>query len=214
MSADDKLKKAILEELTWEPSVSPAHIGVTAKDGVITLLGHVETFAQKHAAETAVRRVKGVTAVAEEIEVRLPFDSKRGDDFIAAAAVDRLKWDVFVPGNVNIKVENGWLTLDGQVDWHYQKTAAEQSLRTLVGVVGISNMITIKPQVNTGEIGENIQHALHRSWSFDPAIVVTADGGKVHLSGSVTSPYDRQIAATTAWAAPGATSVENDIRVI
>ena len=211
---DEKLKSAVLEELTWEPSVSPSNIGVIAKDGVVTLTGHVGTFAEKHAAETATRRVKGVKAVAEEIEVRLPFESKRADDQIAAAAVDRLTWDVAVPKAIGVKVEKGWVTLDGQVDWHYQSEAAVRAVRNLFGVVGVSNLITIKPAVYTAKIGDNIMHALHRSWFFDPAIVVNADGGKVRLSGTVHSPYDRAIAGTTAWAAPGATSVENDILVM
>ena len=214
MSTDEQLKKAVLEELTWEPSVSPANIGVITKGGIVTLTGHVGTFAEKHAAEAATRRVKGVNAVAEEIEVRLPFESKRADDQIAAAALDRLTWDVAVPKAVKVRVEKGWLTLDGEVEWHFQKTSAEQAVRNLFGVVGVNNQITIKPAVNTAKIGDNIMHALHRSWFFDPAITVTADGGNVRLTGTVRSPYDRQVAARTAWAAPGAISVENDIVVM
>ena len=213
MANDEKLKKSVLDELAWEPSVNPAHIGVTAENGVVTLSGHVDTFAQKHAAETAVRRVKGVKAVAEEIEVRLPFESKRGDDQIASAAADRLAWDPSIPETVKVKVENGRVTLDGQVGAYYQKNAAQMAVRSLYGVVGVNDLITIKPAVNTAKISEDIRHALHRSWFFDPAILVSADGGRVHLTGAVNSPYDRQIAATTAWAAPGATSVQNDIRV-
>jgi osmotically-inducible protein OsmY len=213
MSIDENLKKAVLEELKWEPSVDPAHIGVTAQDGVVTLSGHVLTFAEKHAAETAVRRVKGVKAVAEEIEVRLAFESKRGDDQIAAAAADRLSWDVSVPDAVKVKVEKGWVTLDGEVEWYYQKDAAQRDVRNLFGVVGVNDLITIKPAVNTSEIGDSIMHALHRSWFFDPAIAVSADGGRVRLSGTVRSPHDRQVAGLTAWAAHGATSVENNIRV-
>lgn len=214
MSTDEQLKKAVLEELTWEPSVSPANIGVITKGGIVTLTGHVATFAEKHAAESATRRVKGVNAVAEEIEVRLPFESKRADDQIAAAALERLAWDVAVPKAVKVRVEKSWLTLDGEVEWHFQKTSAEQAVRNLFGVVGVNNQITIKPAVNTTKIGDNIMHALHRSWFFDPAITVTADGGNVRLTGTVHSPYDRQVAARTAWAAPGAISVENDILVM
>jgi len=213
MLNDDNLKKAVLEELKWEPSVKSAHIGVTAMEGIVTLSGHVESFAEKHAAESAVRRVKGVKAVAEEIEVRLAFDSKRGDDQIAAAAAERLSWDVSVPDAVKVKVEKGWVTLDGQVEWYYQKDAAQRDVRNLFGVVGVSDLITIKPAVNTSEISDSITHALHRSWFFDPAIAVTADGGNVRLTGTVSSPYDRQVAGLTAWAAHGATSVENNIRV-
>ncbi len=211
---DDRVKTAVLEELAWDPSVGSAHIGVTAKDGVVTLMGHVENYADKHAAETAARRVKGVKAVAEEIEVRLPFDNKRTDEDIASAALNRLAWDSTVPADaVKIKVEAGWVTLDGQVEWHYQKDAARQDVRKLWGVVGVSDQITIKPTVNTSQLSDNIMHALHRSWFFDPAISVTADHGNVRLSGTVKSPHDRSVASATAWAAPGATSVQNDILV-
>ena len=213
MSNDEKLKTSILDELTWEPSVNPAHIGVTADNGIVTLSGHVDTFAQKHEAEAAVRRVKGVKAVAEEIEVRLPFESKRADDQIAAAAVDRLTWDTVVPNTVKVKVEDGRITLDGQVDAYFQKSAARTAVASLFGVVGVNDQITIKSRVDTTKLGDTIEHALHRSWFFDPAISVSAEGGRVHLTGAVNSPYERQVAAMTAWAAPGATSVQNDILV-
>ena len=216
MSNDSQLQQAVLAELNWEPSVVAAHIGVAANAGVVTLSGHVNSYAQKHAAETAASRVKGVKAVAEELEVRLSFDSERNDGDIAAAAVERLAWDVSVPRDaVEVKTENGWVTLTGQVAWHFQKVAAEQDIRPLLGVVGVSNQITIKPQVNTANVSDNITHALHRSWLFDPkTITVTAAGGNIRLTGSVTSWHDRQVAAETAWAAPGVTGVENDIAVI
>ena len=125
MSDDKRLKQAVLDELQWEPSVNAAHIGVTAKDGIITLMGHVENFSEKSAAEKAARRVKDVRAVAEEIEVRLPFSVKHGDEEIASAAVNRLQWDSTFPnGAVKAKVEKGWVTLTGEVDWHYQQEAA------------------------------------------------------------------------------------------
>ncbi len=110
-------------------------------------------------------------------------------------------------------MEKGWVTIDGQVEWYYQKDAANRDVRNLFGVVGVSDLITIKPAVNTSEISDNIMQALHRSWFFDPAITVSADGGTVRLSGTVSSPHDRQVAGLTAWAARGATSVENNIRV-
>ena len=216
MSDDSKLQQAVLAEFDWEPSVTAAHIGVTANAGVITLTGHVESYAKKLAAETAARRVKGVKAVAEEIEVRLPFDVTRGDDEIAAAAIERLAWDVSVPrDSVMVKVENGWVSLSGQLDWHYQIEAVEQNIRSLFGVVGVSNQITIKPKVDTATLGDDINHALHRPWFFDPdGIEVSAEGGNVLLTGTVHSPQDRQVAAATAWSAPGATSVENNIAVV
>ena len=216
MSQDSKLQQAVLSELDWEPSVTAAHIGVTARGGVVTLTGHVESFIEKHAAETAARRVKGVKAVAEEIEVKLPFQRKRGDDDIAAAAIERLSWDSSVPADaVKVVVDKGWVTLNGQVDWHYQKEAAEQDVRSLHGVVGISNPTTLKPRIDVSNVSDDIVHALHRSWYYDPdAVKVSADGGKVRLTGTVHSWHERQVAAATAWAAPGASSVENNIVVV
>ena len=216
MSQDSQLQAAVLEEFKWEPSVTAGHIGVTASGGVVTLSGHVDNYAKKHAAETAARRVKGVKAVAEEIEVRLPFDTKRSDEDIAAAAIDRLAWNVSVPkDSVQVNVEDGWVTLTGQVDWWYQRDAVEQDIRPLHGVVGVSNQTSIKPRVNTASLGDDITHALHRSWFFNPDNVhVHAEGGKVVLTGTVHSSYERQVAGQTAWSAPGATDVENDIAVI
>jgi osmotically-inducible protein OsmY len=216
MSQDGQLQQDVLAEFKWEPSVTAGHIGVTAKHGVVTLSGHVDSYAQKHAAETAARRVKGVKGVAEEIEVRLPFDAKRSDDDIAAAAIDRLAWNVSVPkDSVIVKVENGWVTLTGQVDWWYQKDAVERDIRPLAGVVGVSNQTTIKSRVDTATLSDDITHALHRSWHFNlDNVHVRAEGGRVVLTGTVQSPYDRQVAAQTAWSAPGATSVENNIVVV
>lgn len=215
MSQDSQLQQAVLAEFNWEPSVTAGHIGVTANAGVVTLTGHVDSYAKKMAAETAARRVKGVKAVAEEIEVRLPFDTKRSDEDIAEAAIDRLAWNVSVPkDNVSVKVEQGWVTLTGQVDWWYQKDAVELDIRPLHGVRGVSNQTTIKPRVNTANLSDEITHALHRSWFFDPDQVhVRAEGGKVILTGTVHSSYERQVAARTAWSAPGATNVENDLAV-
>lgn len=175
MSNDTHLQQAVIDELSWEPSVASAQIGVTAASGVVTLMGHVTSFAQKHA---AARRVKGVKAVAEEIEVQLPFESRRTDEDIAAAAVDRMGWDVSIPKDaVKVQVENGWVTLTGEVDWFYQKEAAGQELRHLSGVTGLSDQITIKPRVDVENISDDITHALHRSWFFDPqTIAVSAHG--------------------------------------
>lgn len=216
MSKDSELQTAVLAEFKWEPSVAAGHIGVTASAGVVTLSGHVDSYAGKLAAETAARRVKGVKAVAEEIEVRLPLDTHRSDEEIGAAAIERLSWNVSVPkDSVMVKVESGWVTLTGQVDWWYQKDAVEQDIRPLHGVVGVSNQTTIKPRVNTADLSADITHALHRSWFFNPDNVqVRANGGRIVLTGTVASPHDRQVAAATAWAAPGATSVENDIAVV
>ncbi len=215
MPRDSKLQRAVLAELDWEPSVVAAHIGVTAKDGVVALTGHVDTYPQKHAAEMAVRRVKGVLAVADEIEVRLPGDSARSDEAIAAAAIERLSWDVTIPRDaIFVTVQAGWVTLNGTVDWYYEKEAAQAVIRPLVGVVGISNGVTIKPRVDTLQLSDTIVHALHRSWFFDPkAVHVTASGGSVRLTGNVHTPHERDAVAAIAWAAPGTVYVENDIRI-
>ncbi|SEN55586.1 Osmotically-inducible protein OsmY, contains BON domain [Loktanella fryxellensis] len=214
MSDDKHLKQAVLDELKWEPSVNAAHIGVTAQDGVVTLMGSVETYAEKHAAETATLRVKDVKAVAEEIEVKLPFDVKHGDSEIAAAAVERLSWSVSVPKDaVKVTVSKGWVTLTGIVHWHYQQAAAADAVRTLWGVTGVSNQVTIKPQANAGNIKVDIMSALHRSWFSPDNISVTAHDGRVTLTGKVEYWDERALAATTAWAAPGVTSVVNDIWV-
>jgi osmotically-inducible protein OsmY len=215
MSKDRHLQESVLAELDWEPSVSAAHIGVTAADGVVTLSGHVATFAEKRATETAARRVRGVKAVVEELEVRLSSSGTRDDEAIAAAAVHRLVWDVSVPRDaIKIQVEKGWLTLTGEVDWHYQKESAEQDLRRLPGVIGISNQIAIKRKVDVSNISDDILHALHRSWFFDPkTVTVTAREGTVVLAGTVKSPHERQVAAATAWAAPGVTDVRNELVV-
>lgn len=215
MSKDSQLQEAVLAELRWEPSVEAGHIGVAANAGVVTLNGHVENYSQKQAAEKAAGRVKGVKAVAEEIEVRLPFDAKRGDEEIAAAAIERLAWDSSVPRDaVRVRVEKGWLTLAGEVDWHFQKEAAEQDVRRLFGVVGVANQLAIKPKIDVANVSDDITFALHRSWFYEPqTIKVSAKGGKITLEGTVSTWQARELAGTTAWSAPGATSVENDIAV-
>lgn len=214
MSHDNQLQQGVLAELGWEPSVTAAHIGVTARAGVVTLTGHVEGFAQKHAAETAVCRVKGVKAVAEEIEARLPFHINKGDEEIAVAAVGCLEWDVSVPvDTVKVEVDKGWITLSGEVDWNYEKEAAERDVRRLLGLVGVTNRITINPKVGTRSLSHDIRNALHRTWLDPQAIEVSAQGGIIRRAGTVNSLHDRQTPVATAWAAPGAIFVENDIAV-
>jgi osmotically-inducible protein OsmY len=215
MSSDSDLKKAVLDELGWEPSVDEAHIGVTAHAGVITLTGHVGNYMHKVAAEKAASRVKGVKAVAEEIEVKLPFDIKRSDEDIAAAAVDRLAWNSTIPADaIMVKVQSGWVTLTGNVGWHFEREVAERDIRALSGVIGVSNEIVVKPGVNASNVKKDIEDALHRSWFYDPdTIKVAAQGGKITLTGKVATWDARRLAGSAAWSAPGATSVQNDIVV-
>jgi osmotically-inducible protein OsmY len=214
MSDDKHLKQAVLDELKWEPSINAANIGVTAKDGVVTLMGHVETYHEKQVAEAAALRVKAVKAVAEEIEVKLPFSVKHGDQEIAEAAIDRLAWNVSIPKDaIKATVSKGWVTLTGQVEWHYQHDAAADAVRSLWGVTGVSNQISIKPTANAGDIKSSIVTALNRSWFTPDHIHVAANDGKVTLTGTVQYWSERALAGTTAWAAPGVTSVFNDIQV-
>jgi osmotically-inducible protein OsmY len=146
MSDDGKLQQAVLDALDWEPSVNAAHIGVTAKAGVVTLMGHVGSYAEKFAAEKATRRVRNVKAIGEEIEVALPIGIQHADDDIAAAVIERLAWNSSIPkDSIAARVEGGWVTLTGHVEWHYQKDAAEGEVRGLWGVTGVSNQITVKP---------------------------------------------------------------------
>jgi osmotically-inducible protein OsmY len=215
VSHDSNLQQTVLEELSWEPSVIAGHIGVTASEGVITLTGHVENYSSKWAAERAAHRVKGVKAVAEEIEVRLPFDSQRDDGEIASAVINRLVWDVSVPRDaITVTVEKGWVTLTGEVDWHFQKEAAGHAVRSLYGVVGVSNQTSIKPRIDTLNISQDITHALHRSSADPGTVTVSAEGGRVRLTGTVHSAHERLVAGQTAWSAPGATSVENHIAIV
>lgn len=214
MSDDKQLKQSVLDELKWEPSVNAALVGVTTKDGIVTLMGSVETYAEKHAAETAALRVKDVKAVAEEIEVKLPFSVKHGDAEIAEAAINRLAWDASVPKDaIKVAVSKGWLTLTGDVHWHYQHDAAADAVRTLWGVTGVSNQIVIKPQADARNIKSDIMAALNRSWFSPENIDVSTNDGKVTLTSTVEYWDERALAGTTAWAALGVTSVTNDIRV-
>jgi osmotically-inducible protein OsmY len=214
MMDDKHLKQAVLDELKWEPSVNAAHIGVIAKDGIVTLMGAVDSFAEKHGAETAALRVKDVKGVAEEIEVKLPSHVQHGDAEIAEAAVNRLAWNVSVPKDaIKVTVSKGWVTLSGSVHWHYQHDAAADAVRTLWGVTGVSNRITIKPTANASNIKADIEDALNRSWFSPENISVTTRDGMVTLSGTVDYWDERALAGSTAWAAPGVTSVTNNIRV-
>ena len=211
MVADVRLQKAVLAELNWDPSVPAGHIGVTASGGVVTLTGHTDSYAAKYAAERATARVKGVKAIVEQLAVQLDDGFKRGDEAIAAAIVARLSWDTTIPqDSVKAQVEEGWISLRGEVEWQFEREAAETAVRTLAGVVGVINHVTLKPRVDVVDLANDIRTALHRSWFFDgDTIEVSADGGVVRLIGSVDSLHDRKVAEKTAWAAPGVVEVEN-----
>ena len=216
MHGDTHLKASVLAELAWDPSIVAAHVGVNADDGVVSLTGHVATFGEKHAAVLAAERVKGVKAVVGNIEVRPSGAHSRDDDDIARAAVKALAWQADDDAcAIKIDIEKGWIALTGHVARQSQREDAEGDLRRLPWVTGLDNLLTIEPQVSVENVADAITHALNRSWMFDPnTIDVSAEGGSVRLSGTVQRLHDRQVAGATAWAAPGVTEVQNDLRVV
>lgn len=212
MDADIRVRDDVIDELDFEPSVDHAGIGVAVKDGVVTLSGHVPTYAQKFAAEKCAQRVKGAKAVAMDIQVRLAGDAKRSDDEIAERAVNILRWSTGVGDRVKVVVENGWVKLNGEVEYYYQKQAAERAIRQLSGVIAVSNMITIKPGVRPADVKERIGKALQRSAELDAAAIkVDVTGSTVTLSGRVKAWHERKLAEDAAWAIPGVTTVRDNI---
>lgn len=212
---DVGLQQNVLNELKWEPSIHAAEIGVAVKDGVVTLTGTVDSYSQKLAVEKAAKRVRGVRAVAEEIEVRIPAETKRNDADVARAALNALQWHIQVPDErIKVKVEDGWVTLEGDVDWNFQRDAAMDAVRELIGVRGVTSLINVKPQVKVREIKAEISEAFKRHAELDAnRITVDAADGKVTLSGKVHSWTERDEAARIAWAAPGVSTVQNHISV-
>jgi osmotically-inducible protein OsmY len=210
---DKLLQQSVTDELAWEPSVTSEHIGVTARDGIITLSGHVPSYWEKRAAQSAASRVKGVKGVVEEIEVKLFGGGIWADDNLAERALQNLASDGSVPKErVKLVVEKGWITLTGDVDWNYQKMAAENTVHRLLGVLGVMNEIKIKPHVQAYEVREKIQKALERVAAFDAQhLSINIDGGKVTLGGKLDNWHERHLAETAAWSVPGVTQVQDKI---
>jgi osmotically-inducible protein OsmY len=214
--SDKSLQEAVMKELEWDPKVDPAHIGVSVKDGAVTLSGHVSSFAEKMAALRAAERVYGVKAVADELEIRLPGSSVRDDTDIAEHIAKALRWNTLVPDSVNAEVRDGHVTLRGEVEWMYQREAAEREVRDVTGVKSVINIISIKPRfkVMPSEIEQRVEEAIKRNADLDASSIwATTSNGVVHLHGHVHSVWEKKIAEEAAASAPGVEEVDNEIMV-
>ncbi len=215
MKDEKALQRNVLDELQWEPSIEAAAIGVTTHDGVVTLTGRVPSYAEKVRAEDVAKRVHGVKAVANDLEVRLRAEGEHSDTDIAEAAIKALRWSTTVPDErIRIAVTKGWVTLDGEVEWDYQRAAAYQAVHLLAGVKGVINNIWVKPKASASEVESRIEAAFRRSAELDSQrIHVEVHDGTVTLKGDVNSWAERQVAERMAWSAPGVSRVENLIAI-
>ena len=212
---DEEIQRDILEELKWDTRVRPNEIGVAVKDGIVTLTGWVDSYLKKMAAEEAAHRVRGVKAVVNDIEVRLPSSAERTDEDLAKAALNALQWQAGVPADkIDVTVSHGWVTLKGEVEYGYQKREAERAVERLSGVRGVINLIRVKPGLSPTDLKQKIEQALVRNAELDASrITVEVQGSKVILHGTVRSYAEKKAAEEAAWAAPGVSEVENHITI-
>jgi osmotically-inducible protein OsmY len=216
MKTDTDIKADVMAELAWDASINSTGIGVMVKQGVVTLTGHLDTFAEKHAVERAVHRVSGVRGIALELDVKLSAAHRRSDSEIAQAAASALRWSSLIPDeHVQVEVEDGWVTLTGEVDWGYQFASAEQCIRPLVGVRGLTNQIVIKPRANSKDIGAEITAALTRHATREAKhIGIEVNGGIVTLRGKVHSLAEHDAAVGVAFTARGVSQVVDQLEVV
>ena len=213
MNTDSSLKKKVFVELDWDPEIPASAIAVSVQDGIVTVAGDVDTFAEKEAVAAAVRRVAGVRAVAMELEVMLAIPHRRSDGEIAASAEQALRWNTLIPADpIRLTVEKGRITLQGEVPWEYQRRAAERAVAGLMGVVELRNEITLSNGCQVANLAQRIEDALARQAMRESSrIHVAVDGKTVKLSGLVNCWRDREIAEATAWSAPGVERVVNEL---
>jgi osmotically-inducible protein OsmY len=210
---DEEIQRDVLSELRWDARIQPNEIGVSVKDGIVTLTGWVDSYLKKWTAEEVAHRVNGVKAVANDLELKLA--TERTDADIAAAAIHAIEWDAFVPSDkVQVTVSKGWITLRGEVEWQYQKEDAERVVRRLAGVKGVTNLITVKPRTTAPDLKRKIEDALVRNAEIDAdRITVEVQGSKAILKGIVKSWSEKEEAERVAWSAPGILSVDNRITI-
>jgi osmotically-inducible protein OsmY len=215
MKTDAEIQKNVMEELKWESAVHSSDIGVSVKNGVVTLSGTVDTYMEKKAAEKATLKVVGVKGIAEDIEIKLTYRDQKTDAELAQAVVNSLTWNVLVPDDkIKIKVENAWVTAEGMVEWAYEKNAVRDAISGIVGVKGISNLVKVTPKINPADVKKKITAAFERSASIDANSIRIEDiGNKVILTGKVRSYAEKREAERAAWNAPGVAAVENNIEV-
>jgi osmotically-inducible protein OsmY len=212
---DSQLKQDIETELRWDPKVNAAQIGVSVDTGAVTLLGVVDTYGQRKAAEEAARRVGGVRSLAQDLTVKILSEHTRTDPEIAAAVQGALAWDVSIPKTITATVEKGTVTLGGNAKWNYERDAAEQAVRNLMGIVAVHNCVALKPETSASELKHKVETALLRQAIADSkSIVITTDGSQVTLTGQASSWHASEDAASAAWSAPGVTHVTNQVQVV
>jgi len=215
MKTDAQIQRDVMEELKWDPTLNASEIGVAVKDGVVTLSGYVENYSEKRAAENAALRISGVKAVAEDITVKVVARDKKNDTDIALAIINSLKWNSAIQEDkIKITVEDGWVVMDGEVEWNYQKDIIRNTIENIYGVKGITNLVTISPKINAKDVKKKIKEAFQRSAMVNSEnITVETIGNKVILKGTVRSYAEKVDAEKAAWSIPGITIVENELEI-